>query len=73
MGKLAIIFGIWAVGFILGFGGYLASPSIGKFLMDTLPQIFVSEALVGSFISGLASSIITVVSVIVWVRMSRSA
>ncbi len=71
MGRKSAIFGFWLLGFTLGFGGYLASPSVGSWLMEILPQLFVSETFVGAFIAGLATSIITMVSVFLWAKTTR--
>ena len=70
MGSKLIIFGIWFLGFMLGFAGYIAYPWIGNWLMEVMPQIFINETLVGALLSGIAGSLITTVAVIVWSRIS---
>jgi len=68
MGRKAVLFGFALLGYTLGFTGYLASPAIGNWLMKILPQIFISEALAGAFLSGVVGSIITTVSAAIWAR-----
>jgi len=70
LGRKSVLFGFWLLGFTLGFIGYLVSPSIGRWLMEFLPQIFKNEALVGAFLSGIAGSIITTISVALWAKLS---
>jgi hypothetical protein len=68
MGRKSVLFGFALLGFTLGFTGYLASPSIGAWLMEILPQIFISEALAGAFLAGVGGSLITTVSAALWAR-----
>lgn len=67
----SLIFGIWLIGFAIGFFAYLAYPLVASFLLYWLPQIFSDMRLVGAFLSGIAGSIITTVSVILWSHFSR--
>ena len=71
MGRAGALIGFWLLGYALGFIGYLLSPAVAAWLMAWLPQIFVSETIVGAFLAGLGSSIITTVVVLVWAKLSR--
>ncbi|MEM4298279.1 MAG: hypothetical protein QW815_07925 [Nitrososphaerota archaeon] len=71
MGGKSIILGIWLIGFAIGFFAYLAYPLLADVLVYWLPQIFSDIRLVGAFLSGIAGSIITTVSVILWSHFSR--
>jgi len=70
MKRAAVLAGFWFIGFLIGFFGYLASPSIGEWLATVIPKFLQSGALVGALLSGLIGSTIMVVSVIVWSRIS---
>lgn len=71
MGRKAILTGFWLVGFAIGFFGYLVYPNVADFLMAVLPTLFASRQIVGAFLSGIAGSIITTVTLIMWSYLSR--
>jgi len=71
MGRIAIITGFSLLGFAVGFIAYLIAPSIVSFLVHALPMIFISEAMAGAFLSGLAGAIIMDVSIILWSYLSK--
>ncbi|MCJ7637723.1 MAG: hypothetical protein MUO21_09570 [Nitrososphaeraceae archaeon] len=71
MGRKSIIFGFGLLGFILGFLGYVAWPSINAWLIYFLPQIFSNELIFGAVLSGIVGSIIMMFSVALWVKISR--
>jgi len=70
MGRASIIFGLWMVGYVVGAVGYLMIPSLNEMLMQIIPQLFRSELLAGAFVTGLATSIVAVVSVTLWAHLS---
>ncbi|MCS7116803.1 MAG: hypothetical protein RMJ31_00595 [Nitrososphaerota archaeon] len=71
MGRKSVIFGIWLLGFVLGFIGYLVLPWIGKWFIEVIPYLVKNEVLFGAFITGIAGSIITTISVAIWARFSE--
>lgn len=71
MGRKTILAGFWLLGFSIGFIGYLIYPGLVDFLMHALPSLFTDKVVVGAFLSGIAGSIITTVSVVLWSYLSR--
>ncbi|MBI4257942.1 MAG: hypothetical protein HY619_03210 [Thaumarchaeota archaeon] len=70
MGRKATIFGIWVIGYSLGFLGYLAAPMMGTWLLSILPSLAL-ESMVGALISGIVSSVIVTFLVMLWARFSE--
>lgn len=71
MGRTSVFLGIWLAGYVLGVVGYLAIPLMTGLLLQIIPQIFSSGVLAGAFVTGLATSIIAVVSATLWAYLSR--
>ena len=71
MGRKAVIFGFWLLGFCFGFIGYLVYPNLVDWLMLVLPALFTDRMVAGAFLSGIAGSIITTVAVLLWSYLSR--
>ncbi|MBI2183704.1 MAG: hypothetical protein HYU39_01965 [Thaumarchaeota archaeon] len=69
MGRKATIAGIWFIGYSLGFLGYLAAPMLGTWLLAILPSLAL-ESMVGALISGLVSSVIVTLLVMLWAKFS---
>lgn len=72
MGGKALLLGFWLLGYTIGFFAYVASPSIGVWLAQVLPQLFKNPTLAGAVLSGLASSIITTTAVVTWAKLSEN-
>ena len=71
MGRGAIIFGFWLLGYALGFAAYLARAPV----IATLELLFGSanSDLIGAAISGLAGSIMMLVFLFVWSHWGSSS
>jgi hypothetical protein len=57
-----VYFGLWLVGYVLGFAAYLAVPEATAWLVAVLPTLLTTHMLAGAFITGLATSIIATFS-----------
>jgi len=67
MGRKIVLFGFWLVGYALGFFAWLVrSPVIGWIM-----TLGISADVAGALITGLASSIIMLVGVLLWSFLSR--
>ena len=65
MSKKIAIFLIWLIGFGIGFGGYLAFPTITLWL-ETIAPHFLEESMLGALIAGLIGSILSTLIIITW-------
>ena len=68
MGRAATILGIWILGYVIGFIGYIAlveTNAIG-FLISALVRIFGNSQIVAASLVGLATSFLSLVIVIAW-------
>jgi len=70
MGRAYVFFEIWLAGYMLGVVGYLLIPPLSNLLIQAIPHLFMSERFAGAFITGLATSIVSVVSVVLWANLS---
>lgn len=68
MGRKAVLFGFWLLGYTLGFFAWLVRKPVISWIMN----LGVSEELAGAFITGLAGSVVMLVGVILWSYMSSS-
>ena len=66
--KLAI-FLFWLFGFGIGFGGYLAFPTIATWFETVTPH-FLEESVLGALIAGIIGSILSTVTIIKWTNKS---
>lgn len=66
MGRVAALFIFSAIGFSIGFLGYLASPTVYEWLANSVPSIAVSQALIGAIVSGAAGSAASLVLITRW-------
>ena len=66
--KLAI-FLFWLFGFGIGFGGYLAFPTIATWFETVAPH-FLEESVMGALIAGIIGSILSTVTIIKWANKS---
>ena len=71
MGRVTTILGIWFAGYALGFIGYLTIPALGQWLAAVLPNILLIETVAGALISGLISSVLVTLLVMLWAKFSR--
>jgi hypothetical protein len=67
MGRKLVLFGFWLVGYALGFFAWLVRvPVIGW-----ISTLGVSSDVAGAMVTGLASSIVMLVGVMLWSFLSR--
>lgn len=67
MGRKIVLFGFWLVGYALGFFAWLVRAPVIGWIMT----LGVSADVAGALITGLASSIIMLVGVLLWSFLSR--
>ncbi|HYC11143.1 MAG TPA: hypothetical protein VEC02_00580 [Nitrososphaerales archaeon] len=68
MGRKAVLFGFWLLGYALGFFAWLVRAPVINFIMS----LGISEEVAGALITGLAGSIMMLVGVILWSYLSSS-
>ncbi|HME19592.1 MAG TPA: hypothetical protein VKF15_07655 [Nitrososphaerales archaeon] len=68
MGRKAVLFGFWLMGYALGFFAWLVRAPVINFIMS----LGLSEEVAGALITGLAGSIMMLVGVILWSYLSSS-
>ena len=68
MGRKAVLFGFWLLGYALGFFAWFASPSV----IAWIETLGFSSEIAGALITGLAGSIMMMVGVILWSYLSSS-
>ncbi len=66
MGRFAALFIFSAIGFSIGFLGYLASPTMYSWLSKSAPSIALNEVFIGAIVAGIAGSIASMTLVIRW-------
>ncbi|MFN3621305.1 MAG: hypothetical protein ACK4TI_00250 [Nitrososphaerales archaeon] len=72
MGRVKAIFGIWLIGYSLGFIAYLAFPMLADALAALIPFLMsIDSRLVGATVTGLATSLITVSAVAAWAKLTK--
>jgi len=69
MGRFAALSIFSAVGFSIGFLGFLASPTVYKWL-SSVPTAILNEVFIGAIVSGIAGSIASIMLVIRWSKRS---
>jgi len=67
MGRKLVLFGFWLVGYALGFFAWLVRAPVVSWVMT----LGISADVAGAMITGLASSIVMLVGVMLWSFMSR--
>ncbi len=67
MGRKMVLFGFWLVGYALGFFAWLVRAPIITWVMT----LGISADVAGAMITGLASSIVMLVGVMLWSFLSR--
>ncbi|MEW5840077.1 hypothetical protein [Nitrososphaera sp.] len=69
MASRAGIIGIFAaVGFVVGFFAFLASPVIGKALVEWIPTLMVDPSIVFAAMTGAVGAAISTITVTAWAR-----
>ncbi len=67
MGRFSILLGLCMAGFFVGFIGYLLQASVSGYLL----QIFADAEAIRAVMSGMAGSFLSLMSLIVWERVSK--
>jgi hypothetical protein len=67
MGRKIVLFGFWLVGYALGFFAWLVRAPVVTWVMT----LGISAYVAGALITGLASSIVMLVGVMLWSFMSK--
>jgi len=67
MGRKLVLFGFWLVGYTLGFMAWLVRAPVITWVMT----LGISADVAGAMITGLASSIVMLVGVILWSFLSK--
>lgn len=68
MGRKTVLFGLWLVGYSLGFGAYLFRKPFADFILFLIPTL--SQEIVGAIVSGLAGSVIMISAIVLWSYLS---
>jgi hypothetical protein len=68
MGRKAVLFGFWLLGYALGFFAWLVRAPV----ISWIESIGVSADVAGALITGLAGSIVMLVGVILWSYLSNN-
>ncbi len=66
MGRFAALFIFSAIGFSIGFLGYLASPTLYSWLSNSFPSMALNGVFTGAIVAGIAGSIASMTLVIRW-------
>lgn len=66
MGRKAVLFGFWLLGYALGFFAWVVRVPVINWIMT----LGVSEEVAGAMITGFAGSIVMLVGVILWSYLS---
>jgi hypothetical protein len=67
MGRKIVLFGFWLVGYALGFFAWLVRAPVITWVMT----LGISADVAGALITGLASSIVMLVGVMLWSFLSK--
>ena len=67
MGRKLVLFGFWLVGYALGFFAWLVRVPVVNWVMT----LGISADVAGALITGLASSIVMLVGVMLWSFLSK--
>ncbi len=72
MGRIGMIIGLWLVGFVIGFIGFMIFDALASFLMSILPFLANLDVyLLRAALSGVVASIVTIIAVMVWSYSSK--
>jgi hypothetical protein len=68
MGRKAVLFGFWLIGYSLGFGAWLVRAPVFAWVTS----LGFSQEVAGALITGLAGSIVMLVGVVLWSFLTSS-
>lgn len=68
MGRLAALSIFSAIGFIIGFLGYLAYPTVLIWVSSAVPSLLISQAFIGAVASGTAGLVASLILVMRWAK-----
>ena len=72
MGRISVMIGLWLVGFVVGFIGFIIFDALARALMGLLPFLAnIDIYLLRAALSGFVASIVTVIAVVVWSYSSK--
>lgn len=72
MGRIGVMMGLWLVGFVIGFIGFILFDAFAGALANLLPFLSnLDSYLIRATLSGFAASIVTVIAVVVWSYSSK--
>jgi len=73
MNRFTGILAVWVAGFMLGFIAYLAYPVMSRVIVSLVPFLLgLDSQIVGATIAGMASSLVTLIVVMLWAYRSDS-
>ena len=73
MNRFTGILAVWLAGFMLGFIAYLSYPAMSRVIVYLVPFLLgLDSQIVGATIAGIASSLLTLIVVMVWAYRSDS-
>jgi uncharacterized protein YacL len=69
MSRGLIIFLFWAIGFSIGFTGYIVLPDIAEWLGQAVPS-FIDHKTVGALVAGIVGSAVSTLTIVKWANRS---
>jgi len=73
MKRFTGIIAVWFAGFMLGFIAYLAYPAMSSVIVSLVPFLLgLDSQIVGATITGMASSMVTLIVIMFWAYRSDS-
>ena len=74
MGRITTILSIWIVSFVIGFVGWMMYPQISSLLSGLAPILLgvVDAQITNAAMAGFATSIVSVVIVLVWANRTKN-
>ena len=73
MNRFTGILAVWVAGFMLGFIAYLSYPVMSSVIVSLVPFLLgLDSQIVGATIAGMASSLVTLIVVMLWAYRSDS-
>ncbi|MGQ9468763.1 MAG: hypothetical protein ACUVTD_02910 [Nitrososphaerales archaeon] len=72
MGRTGVMIGLWLVGFVIGFIGFIIFNALAEVLVNLLPFLTrIDSYILRATLSGFVGSIVTVVAAVVWSYSSK--
>ena len=74
MGRITTLLSIWIVSFVIGFVGWMMYPQISSLLSGLAPILLgvVDAQITNAAMAGFATSIVSVVIVLVWANTTKN-